>query len=407
MIFYRRNGKRNKSAIKRLLPLIVSAAVLLLLLIIFLSIRKNESVAESFTVSVSQFLVSLAGHITSVFPFSVYEWTVILVVAGLIALVVLGIIGLTKKRFFACLKGLCIVTVVALSLGNLYTLTAGFAYYRSPLELSRSQTLYKGEVLLDIAAYFTDDLNELNKQLKRDEKGNVIPPYSVKELAKKLQEEYERLSSDYFFKYTPKAKPMTNNWFMSSSGFTGVTFMPFGESNVNTMTPSSDLPATMAHELAHAKGVMRENEANLVSYYILLTSSDPYLRYCGYFSVITTLYSAIAIGNNFDYEMADTFYDNIPPQFSQETYNAFKFWANYRGPFAFLTDFLDKAGRWFNDLYLKLNGAQNGEGSYQNPWDVVETPTVNPDTGEIEIEYTPVYSEIHKIFFYIYENSLG
>ena len=407
MIKYRREQKQNKSALRRLLPLIISAAALLVLLVILLLIRKKESVAEWFTTHVSKFLVGLAGHITSVFPFSVYEWTLILAVAGLIALVVLGIIGLTKKKFFAVLKGLCIVVVVALSFGNLYTVTAGFAYYRSPLKLERSETLYKGEILLDIATYFTDDLNELNKRLERDEKGNVISPYTTRQLAKKLQDEYKRLDSDYFFSYTPRAKGMTNNWFMTSSGFTGVTFMPFGESNVNTMTPSSDLPATMAHELAHAKGVMRENEANLVSYYLLLTSSDPYLRYCGYFSVITSLYSAISIGTNFDYELADAFYDNIPSQFKTEEDNAFLFWTNYRGPFAFLTDFLDRAGRWFNNLYLKSNGAPTGEGSYQNPWSFEETPIENPDTGEIEIEYTPVYSEIHKIFFSIYENSRG
>ena len=111
----------------------------------------------------------------------------------------------------------------------------------------------------------------------------------------------------------------------------------------------------------------------------------------------------IAIGNNYDFALADEFTKKLPEEFVKEQSNAMNFWYDYRGPFAFLTDFLDKAGRWFNDLYLKINGAQNGEGSYDNPWDVIETPVENPDTGETEIVYEPVYSEIHKIFFGLYE----
>lgn len=406
MKVYGRTTKKNyRYAFKRLLPLIVAFVSLAVLLTVLLAIRTNEAVAEWCTTHISKYIVYTAGHVSSVLPFSLYEWTLILVIAGVIALIVLGIIGLCKKKFFAVLKGLCIFLVAAIAFGNFYTLSAGFAYYRKPLVLQRSETVYKGEKLLEIADFFANDLNYLSAELSRDENGNVIPPYSVNELAKKLQEEYKRLDSDYFFEYTPKAKKLVNGWFMTSSGFTGVSFLPFGEPNVNGMTPASDLPQTMAHELAHTKGVMRENEANLTAYRLLLTSEDPYLRYCGYFATLGTMYSAVAIGNNYDFEEADKFWKTVAPEFKKEQSNANEFWLNYRGPFAFLTDFLDRAGRWFNDLYLKINGADDGEGSYDNPWSVVETPTQDPDTGEITITYEPVYSEIHKIYFAIYEEA--
>lgn len=394
----------RKNALRRLLPLIISVCALTVTLTVFLLVRLNESAAEWFTRNVSRHIVSATGHVSSALPFSLYEWTLILAVIAAAVFLVLGIIALCGKKYFAFFKGLCIILTVAVAFGNLYTLSAGFAYYRAPLPLPRSETVYKGEILLDISGYFADDLNEINASLKRDKDGNVISPYSVSELAEKLREEYKRLDDGYLFSYTPKAKKLVNGWFMTSAGFTGVSFLPFGEPNVNAMTPASDLPHTMAHELAHTKGVMRENEANLVGYYILLTSSDPYLRYCGYFSSLNTMYYAVAIGNNYDFETAKRFSERLPDEFAKEQSNAAAFWLNYRGPFAFLTDFLDKAGRWFNDLYLKINGANDGEGSYNNPWDVIETPVVNPDTGETEIKYEPVYSEIHKIFFHIYEN---
>ncbi len=405
MKVYGRTTKKNpKYAFKRLLPLIVSFVSLAVLLTVLLAVRLNESVAEWCTTHISKYIVFVMGHITSVLPFSLYEWTLILVIAGVIALVVLAIVGLCKKKYFAVLKGICIFSVVAIAFGNLYTLSAGFAYYRKPLEIERSETVYKGDILLDIANGFADDMNALSAQLPRDENGNVISPYSVGELAEKLREEYKRLDGDYFFSYTPKAKKLVNGWFMTSSGFTGVSFLPFGEPNVNGMTPASDLPQTMAHELAHTKGVMRENEANLTAYWLLLSSDDPYLRYCGYFATLGTMYSAVAIGNNYDFEKADEFWQNVAPEFKKEQSNATEFWLNYRGPFAFLTDFLDRAGRWFNDLYLKINGADDGEGSYNNPWDIIETPVIDPDTGETIITYEPVYSEIHKIYFAIYES---
>ena len=403
MIIYRRKTNTAKIALKRLLPLIVAVVSLAVLLTVLLAVRKDEKVAEWATTHISKYIVFAAGHVSSLVPFSVYEWTLILVIACGVALVVLGIIGLCKKKYFAVVKGLCIVLIVAVAFGNLYTLSAGFSYYRAPLDVPKSETVYKGEILTEIADYFADDLISLNEKLERDKDGNVISPYSVKELSAKLQEEYKRLDNGYFYSYTPKAKKLVNGWFMTSSGFSGVSFLPFGEPNINGMTPASDLPSTMAHEMAHTKGVMRENEANLTAYYLLLSSEDPYLRYCGYFSVINTLRAMIAIGNNYDFALADEFTKKLPEEFVKEQSNAMNFWYDYRGPFAFLTDFLDKAGRWFNDLYLKINGAQNGEGSYDNPWDVIETPVENPDTGETEIVYEPVYSEIHKIFFGLYE----
>lgn len=405
MVIYGRSAKKRKqSVLKRLSPLLISVVVLLALLTVMLIIRKNEAVAEWMTLHFSKYIVFVAGHISSAIPFSVYEWTLILAIICVIVLIVLGIIALCKKKFFACLKGFCIFLTVAVAFANVYTLSAGFAYYRSPLELPRSETVYKGETLTEIAEYFADDMNALSKELTRDDNGNVISPYSIKKLSEKLAKEYERLNGGYLFSYTPRAKKLVNGWFMTSSGFTGVSFLPFGEPNINGMTPASDIPQTMAHEMAHTKGIMRENEANLIAYYLLLTSDDPYLRYCGYFATLNTLRAAIAIGNNYDFTLADEFSKKLAPEFIKEQQNATEFWINYRGPFAFFADFLDRAGRWFNDLYLKINGASDGEGSYDNPWDVIETPSIDPDTGETVITYEPVYSEIHKIYFHIYEN---
>ena len=71
-------------------------------------------------------------------------------------------------------------------------------------------------------------------------------------------------------------------------------------------------------------------------------------------------------------------------------------------------------GEFFNDLYLKINGANNGTGSYDdgNKSDVI-TP-IDPDTGEPEKDpdtgkpvVIPVYSAAQKMYFKLYESKFG
>lgn len=61
------------------------------------------------------------------------------------------------------------------------------------------------------------------------------------------------------------AKGIVCSKIMSLLDFTGF-FCPFtGEANVNLDSPAHDLPATVAHELAHLQGTAREQEANFLA----------------------------------------------------------------------------------------------------------------------------------------------
>ncbi|MDR2202482.1 MAG: DUF3810 domain-containing protein [Clostridiales bacterium] len=399
--------KYPKTPFERLLPLITAAGALLAAALTLSFLRKITAVAEWFVRNVSRYIVPTVGNLTSIVPFSVLELLVITASGAGIGFAAVEIVLLCKKRFYRSVKRACVLAVVILSVINLYSLCAGFAYYRAPLVLDRSDAVYKGGDITAVAEYFLTDFNNLSDKIERNENGDAIPPYSHKELAALLREEFKRLDGGYYFEYTPRVKRVANGWFMSDTGITGVAFLPLGEANVNPMTPPSALPQVMAHELAHTKGVMRENEANLVSYYILLTSKNDYLRYCGYFSCFYTLRTAVAIGNNNDWNAANGFFDNVAPEILTEWGNETAFWRTHKGPVKFLSDFLAKAGEKLNDLYLKLNGAKDGAASYQNPSDIIEIPQTDPDTGKTVIKIEPVYSEIHKIFFKIYENAGG
>jgi len=169
---------------------------------------------------------------------------------------------------------------------------------------------------------------------------------------------------------------------------TGISFAPTTEPNINYLTPDSQLVSTMAHEIAHSKGAMREQDANLVAAYILLNSDDPYLRYSGYF---TTFYSIISlsnyVGDEDKYgELSNSLRDEIKGDYQYSR----SYWEKY--------DFLDDMATWFNNLYLMIVG-NKGVSSYVDTPDIDET--TDPDTGD-PVYYIKEYSPYQKLYFYFY-----
>lgn len=68
---------------------------------------------------------------------------------------------------------------------------------------------------------------------------------------------------------------------MSIMGFTGVYFACVGESNVNVDSPACLPPSTIAHELAHQRGIAWEQECNFLGVLASVTSGMPDYAYLG------------------------------------------------------------------------------------------------------------------------------
>lgn len=394
---------------KKLIILSSVSGGLLLLLLIMLWVR---TLSPAFSEWVCRYIarpwIYVFGHISSIFPFTIYEFCLIALILGGITLIVLAIIGLVHKRGYKVLTGLFAVVIFVLSALNVYTLIAGFSYYRPAAPVPESEREYESREVTEMVRYFLDDYNSLAEKVVRDKAGNAVSPYTLDELSGVLQKEYARLGGDYYYAYTPRAKGILNSWAMTLNNITGCAFLPFGEPGVNRQTPPSDLPQTMAHEMAHTKGVMREGEANFVSYYLLLTSKDDYLRYCGYFSIFYSLLPAV----NADSSVKDDYreiVDSISPLIRTETANSVKFWtekSKQPGFAGFINRVSEKIGDFMNDLFLKSNGADNGSGSYSDKVSDggAQEDYTDPDTGEVHYDVT--YSSVQKMFFAIYSSLL-
>ncbi len=378
----RAEKKRNYK--KRTIKLLVVLGALVFLLALMLILRTSSAVSEWMAVNISRGWISVFGRITGIFPFSFYELLLYVLIPSGISIVIAAIVMFCRREALRAVSYLLIFAVIGVSIGNIYTVSAGFTYYRGEPDLPKLEAQTFGEQdkeqLIALAEFMVDDFNALAEEMERDEDGRTVSPYSFTSLAKKLQGEYKRIDSDYYSDYTPLAKPIVSKRIMSNMHLSGVFFAPFGEANVNPLTPACDMPVTMAHELAHAKGAMRESDANLTAYYITVTSDDPYLRYTGYISVYSVILRMVGI---FDREAYMGLIDKIDGRIFTDMRLSTEFWESY----TLFDDITEK----LNDFYLKLSG-QGGTNSYfepTNPPEVTPRPSPDGDGTQTEITYAP------------------
>jgi len=377
----------------RLKVKIIVSIILMITLVILILLKSNSNFAEFISQNISRHWISIFGRFFSEFDFSVFEFIIAFSVIFTIVTVVRIIMNLKSKTKLKSLNSFLIFIIYVLSIIVIYTTTASFAYNRDDLELD----VYLGDIetseLVNISRYFLQDFNYIinnSELLQRDENSNVICPYSYSELAKIIQSEFSRLDSTYFNSYTPKPKPILSSWLMSQMHIEGVAFAPTGEANFNTKIPAYSLPFTIAHELAHTKGIMREDEANLVATYITLTSENEYLRYSAYNKIYPQLLSAIYMLSRDDYAEMSAY---ITQDVYTERANANDFWEKY-SLFADISEF-------FNDLYLKLSGVEEGTDSYNDNPIIIIPPNQPPEDPPIII-YT--FSRTQRLIFNIYYN---
>lgn len=391
----------------RLAPFVL-AAVLCLLLIPFLimnALRTDPEIAEWWTRNIARGWELVIGTLSSILPISIFELLICLLILGGEYLFVRFVINLCKARFRAILIGLLSIGVFTVYVLDMYMTAMGFGYYRAEMPKYHAGANYDAKQAVVVADYFLADYNALAEKFSRDENGCVICPYTFGELADIMRDEFARLKDPYFSPYTPKAKPVANSWIMSACLITGVSFLPTGEANVNIDVPPTTVTYTMAHELAHAKGVMREGDANIISYYVLLSSKNDYLRYCGYYVTFYDFLESVSLAD--DIESYWRLVSSVSHLSDAEHSFTYKFWQSQ-------PDIIGQLGEFFNNWYLESNGADNGTGSYDDgnqsgtitPVDPdTNEPIINPDTNRPVV--IPVYSDLQKTYYYIYESMFG
>ena len=234
------------------------------------------------------FVRAILAHLTSIFPFSIAE--IALIALPIVAVILIVII---IRGGFDKIKNPIRVFVSVLSCISLFfsTFALGFGMGYHGSRLDEKMGIVKKDVskeeLAQTALWLADNINELADEIEFEDKSFSIMPYSLSQLNKKLLDAYDKLCDKYAFiqRLHSRVKPVILSEPMSYTHITGIYTYFTGEANLNVNFPDYSLPFTAAHELAHQRGIAREDEANFIAFLVCMESDDPYIRYSGYLNL--------------------------------------------------------------------------------------------------------------------------
>ena len=346
--------------IKAFLPLYAWICLLIAVLAggVYLTAVCSPAFAEWFTGGIGHAFRTVLATLTSWIPFSLAELLLYLSPL-LLVFVVRHAWRYHLDTWYATLRYLACLSAVLSLFFSTFAFSFGTAYYVRGLD--ERMGFATGEIdaaLLEATtARLVSEINALVPQITYGEDGFSKQPATLAEMNDKLLAAYDVVSGEYPFIRTMQSniKPVQASRLMSYTHITGVYTYFTGEANVNTYFPDYTLPFTAAHELAHQRGIARENEASFVAFLVCTASDDPYIRYAGYLNLYEYVTGALyRVNRDAHFALLKTLHPAVLGELL--AYDAF-FEEFADAPMASVSDAV-------NDTFLKLNGNEAGTASY-------------------------------------------
>lgn len=348
-----------KEAVKRNVPtgslvFFITAAVSALLHVLFIKITPF---ADFFNRYVSSVFRAILAKLTEYIPFSLAE--ALLISLPVIAIVTLVIsFGRVKESETQGNRTIAALFSVIALLYSLFVFNFAAGYSASPLEekLELERNDLSAENLEECTVYLTNQLNSLADKISFKYTSSSIMPYSNREMISKIGESYREQYENYPFispldstvKQVMLSEPMTY------THISGVYSFFTGEANINVNYPDFILPYTAAHEMAHQRGIAREDEANFVAYLICSSAKDDYIRYSAYLNMYEYVISALAKADAESYK-ANVSELDLRIRYELQAYS--EFFDKYRDSVA------SEVSERVNNTYLTVQGTE-GTKSY-------------------------------------------
>ena len=326
--------------------------------LLYVAFRYSVDFADAFNRTVSPIGRMIFAKLTGWIPFSLAEMLLLLSPVLLVTIIVIGAkyhCGTARKMWIYVA---CIFSVVCMVF-NLFVWNFAPGYNARSLDqkLGLERKPVSGEELYQTAEILLADLKEIEDDILFLENGFSMMPYSHAEMNEHLMRAYDKACAKYDFidHFHSSVKPVMLSEPMSYTHITGIYTFFTGEANINVNFPDYTVPFTAAHELAHQRGIAREDEANFVAFLVCMESDDAYIRYSGalnmYEYVISALYSA-------NKDLYKENYAKQPRAIIAERIAYSKFFDKYRENTA------ANVSEATNNAYLQSQGAVQGTRSY-------------------------------------------
>lgn len=258
-----------------------------------LVLSRSPRFADAYEATVSARLRSLVSRLSGAIPFSLTEGVLWLLPVLALAILVLALRAASSRRGMRRALG--------------FFFGAGltfFALYVSLFSAGEKTTPLAERLAIPTPPPTPTELSACAAWLSELCATPVVPPDDA-ELHAALRRAYAAAGKRYGFTPNLEVRPKrTQTPLFRRLGFFGLYAFPFGEVTVASECRGAAHAFTLAHELAHASGFAREEEADLVAFLACLDSGDPYLTYAGAYGMLGRVLTVLAASAPCEWEQS-------------------------------------------------------------------------------------------------------
>ena len=349
-------GKKSKKG--NIVFFFVVGVIFLITLAVNIIYTNSVAFADFFNERISSGVRAAFATVTACFPFSLAEFLALTSILWVILLIRhIHIIHKDdpKSEFIGIFKALIVVLLTGYTV---FVWMFGAGYKTSTLDrkMNIEKKPVSEEELYETAMLMVDRLNALNSSVTYMPDGSSVRPFSHDECVRLCHASYGKLMKEYDFigKVAAPVKQLVVSDIMTYTHISGFYSFLTGEANLNTNYPYYINVYTTAHEMAHQRGIAREDEANFIAYLVCIHSDDPYMQYSGYLNMYEYLSSAL-------YEASPALYGKVYSALSEDAKGELRAYAEFFEKYR--TNPASDISDTVNDAYLKSQGTP-GEISY-------------------------------------------
>lgn len=327
-------------------------------LVLFIIVKKSVVFADFFNYYLAFPTRALIAKATSWVPFSIAEILIALIPVWATILIVIGI-KKAKKSLESSVRYLCFILCIICFVFSAFVWTYSSGYHTTAIDkkLGFERKDLSTDDLYQTALWLTENINALSPSIKYDETGASVMEYSYFEMSDKICDSYEKFAKEYkvLRTFRSNVKPILLSEPFTYTHISGVYSFMTGESNININYPDYIVASSATHELAHQRGIAREDEANFVAFLVCIKSDDVFLQYSGYLDVYQNVMSALYSANK-------DLYRDAQQKLCYEAYMDRLSYAEFFKKYADSKS--SEVSGAINDSFLQANGQEAGTKSY-------------------------------------------